>query len=104
MALLQAALPVIVLPVVVPAAVSVPVLVAVPVVVVPVGVPVAPIVAFAQWGLEAGLLLQAASFAELPHWSSATRDAAAIPVLSPCEQFDLIIAADCLYFPDQVWL
>ena len=72
-------------------------------IVVPVVVPVVvPIVALAQWGLEAGLVLQAASFAELPHWSSATRDAAAIPVLSPCEQFDLIIAADCLYFPDQV--
>ena len=53
-----------------------------------------------RWALEPAMVLQAASFAELPHWSSATRDTA-IPALSPCEQFDLIIASDCLYFPDQ---
>lgn len=94
-AFLLAALPNVVVPVVVPS----PILL--PVIVVPVVVPL-PIAAVPApcWGLEARLVLQAAAFAELPHWSSATRDAA-IPVLSPCEQFDLIIASDCLYFPDQ---
>eukprot|EP00798_Chlamydomonas_sp_ICE-L_P031152 gene31152-6294_t len=45
-------------------------------------------------------LLEAAAFPELQHWCNASRDPT-IPALTPTRQFDLIIAADCLYFADQ---
>ncbi|KAG1674287.1 hypothetical protein FOA52_013476 [Chlamydomonas sp. UWO 241] len=45
-------------------------------------------------------MLSAAEALPERHWSSGMREPS-LPALSPRETFDLVIAADCLYFADQ---